>query len=115
MSSHVITHQVQLLPMPGHVPHTAAVTSKHSLLTQEIITESSSASHLFPSEHVIDHHPALSTSSVYELLSSVGHGREVTSMIRALLQLSHHIVRINAFHRQLGIKVCGCISDWIKA
>ena len=86
-----ITHQVQLLPVPGHVPHTAAVTSEHSLLTQEIITESSSLSHLFPSEHVIDHHPAFSTSSVNELLSSVGHGGEVTSMIGLLLQLPHNV------------------------
>ena len=30
-----ITHQIQLLPVPGYVPHTAAVTIEHSLLTHE--------------------------------------------------------------------------------
>lgn len=82
-----ITHQIQLLPVPGHVPNTAAVTIEHSLLTHNPSSDVTRChqmlrgvilSHLFPSEHVINHHSALGAPRINKLLTSVGHGGEVT-------------------------------------
>ena len=49
-------------------------------------------SHLFPSEHVVNHHPALGAACVNELLTRVGHGGEVTPEGHSshMSQMSHH-------------------------
>ena len=47
-------------------------------------------SHLFPSEHVVNHHPALGAACVNELLTRVGHGGEVTP--EGVIVVTCHIV-----------------------
>ena len=42
-----ITHQVQLLPVPGYVPHTPAVTIEHTLLTHHQLSDSVMTSGLY--------------------------------------------------------------------